>query len=337
MSTASLDVGMDVKKLRAGDRRTLAKAITLIESSLERHQLQAQALLEQLLPHTGDSIRIAISGVPGVGKSTFVEAFGKYLLGQGLRIAVLAVDPSSARVGGSILGDKTRMAELSRSDQVFIRPSPASGALGGVARRTRESLLLCEAAGYQVILIETVGVGQSEYEAAAMVDFFLLLLLPNAGDELQGIKRGIIELADALVINKADGENLAAAERSRSQYQAALRLLAHEDFWQPQVLCCSALEGRNIDRLWQWICDYRERAGQQGHFLQRRREQNRDWMHSLLHEMMEYRLRHHPQVQALLPELESRVAQGATTAYLAARQLMDCFGFSPPEEQKGGG
>jgi LAO/AO transport system kinase len=241
---------IDLQLLRQGNRRALAKAITLVESKLDSHREQAQLILEQLLPDTGKSIRIGITGIPGVGKSTFIEIFGLYLVAQGKRVAVLAVDPSSPIAGGSILGDKTRMEELSRSEQAFIRPSPSEGALGGVAQKTRETMLLCEAAGFDVILVETVGVGQSEYQVAGMVDFFMVLMLPNAGDELQGIKKGIVELADALVVNKADGESINLAEQTRRHYENAMHLLRHNSFWTPQVMTCSAREKNNIDTVW---------------------------------------------------------------------------------------
>ncbi len=228
----------DIDGIRQGNRRALAKAITLVESKLDEHRHDAQKILEQVLPETGNSIRIGITGIPGVGKSTFIEAFGLYLIEQGKKVAVLAVDPSSPIAGGSILGDKTRMELLSRQEEAFIRPSPSEGALGGVAQKTRETMLLCEAAGYDVILVETVGVGQSEYQVAGMVDFFMVLMLPNAGDELQGIKKGIMELADALVINKADGESENLAQQTRSHYQSAMNLLRHTTAWTPRVMTC---------------------------------------------------------------------------------------------------
>src|SRR5512143_3582392 len=235
----------------AGNRRALAKAITLVESTRDDHQEAAQRLLERLLPATGRAHRVGISGVPGVGKSTFIEAFGLHLVERGLRVAVLAVDPSSARSGGSILGDKTRMQRLSVSPQAIIRPSPAAGSLGGVARRTREAMLVCEAAGYDVVLVETVGVGQSEYAVASMVDFFLVLMLAGAGDELQGMKKGILELADALAINKADGDNIARAQRAAGELQLALRLFRPQSAqWEPPVLQVSALEERGMDAVW---------------------------------------------------------------------------------------
>src|SRR6056300_2064678 len=232
---------------RSGQRRALAKGITLIESLRAEDRERAQNLLGELLPYTGNSIRIGITGVPGVGKSTFIESFGLHLLNQGKRVAVLAVDPSSPLAGGSILGDKTRMEALSRQDNAFIRPSPAGSALGGVAQKTRETMLLCEAAGFDVILVETVGVGQSEHQVAGMVDFFLVLMLPGGGDELQGIKKGIIELADAIVINKADGDSQGLAHITQRHYSGALSLLKHPGFWQPDVKTCSALKNQGID------------------------------------------------------------------------------------------
>ena len=237
---------IDIDALRAGQRRALAKAITLIESQRDEDRLASQDLLNSLLPDTGKSIRIGITGVPGVGKSTFIEAFGQHLVRSGHRVAVLAVDPSSPIAGGSILGDKTRMEHLSREENAFIRPSPAGSALGGVALKTRESMLLCEAAGFDIVLVETVGVGQSEHQVAGMVDFFLVLMLPGGGDELQGIKKGILELADAIVINKADGDGTALARTTRQHYASAMALLNHPEDWQPNVLTCSALQNEGI-------------------------------------------------------------------------------------------
>lgn len=312
-----------IDAIRAGDRRALAKAITLVESKLDSHREQAQSLLEQLLPYAGNSIRIGITGIPGVGKSTFIEAFGMHLLSLGKRVAVLAVDPSSPIAGGSILGDKTRMETLAKQSDAFIRPSPAEGALGGVAHKTRETMLLCEAAGYDVILVETVGVGQSEYQVAGMVDFFLVLMLPNAGDELQGIKRGIMELADALVINKADGESVNLASRTQTHYQSALHLLASTSFWTPQVLKCSALEQQGIDEIWQMILGYQAEASRNAHWSDKRSKQNQQWMQSLMHELLELRLRQNPKIQAQRPELERQVIAGETTPLLAARKLME--------------
>ena len=315
----------DLEKLRAGDRRSLAKAITVIESSRPGDRERAQDILEQCLPHSGDSVRIGITGIPGVGKSTFIEAFGLHLLSQGKRVAVLAVDPSSPIAGGSILGDKTRMEELSRQDDAFIRPSPASGAFGGVALKTRETMLLCEAAGYDVILVETVGVGQSEYQVASMVDFFMVLMLPNAGDELQGIKKGIMELADALVINKADGESLNLAEQTRRHYIAALGLLRHAAHWEPRVMTCSSIEGSNIDAVWDMITEYESVSRECGAFGSRRDRQAKDWMHALINEMLKARLKENSRARQLMPELEAKVLAREITPYTAAKQLVDCL------------
>lgn len=313
---------IDQGRLVGGDRRTLAKAITLVESRLPHHREQAQDLLESVIAHAGNSIRIGITGIPGVGKSTFIEAFGLYLIEQGKRIAVLAVDPSSPIAGGSILGDKTRMEELSRRPEAFIRPSPSEGALGGVAQKTRETMLLCEAAGYDVILVETVGVGQSEYEVAAMVDFFMVLMLPNAGDELQGIKRGIMELADALVINKADGDSIKLAQQTLSHYQAAMNLLRHTSTWTPRVMSCSALHGERIDAVWGMVVDYYFQALKDDSFESKRASQRRDWMQKLVREMLDIRLMQHEGVRAARPELEAAVTRGETTPYSAAVQLI---------------
>jgi LAO/AO transport system kinase len=314
---------IDIDLLRGGNRRALAKAITLVESKLADHRQQAQQLLEAVLPHTGNSIRIGITGIPGVGKSTFIETFGLYLIGLGKKVAVLAVDPSSPIAGGSILGDKTRMEELSRRSEAFIRPSPSEGTLGGVAQHTRETMLLCEAAGYDVILVETVGVGQSEYEVASMVDFFMVLMLPNAGDELQGIKRGIMELADALVINKADGESINLAQRTRSHYQSAMNLLRHTSFWTPRVLTCSAAEKQNIDTVWGMVSDFEIDARKNGFLQSKRARQAKEWMHKLIHEMLMLRLKQNPDVRREMPILERKVIAGLTTPYLAAKTLTD--------------
>ena len=253
MSQVDVISKISIDKLIQGDRRSLAKAITLVESTLSNDREKSQQLLERILPYSGNSMRIGITGIPGVGKSTFIETFGLFLLGLGKKVAVLAVDPSSPIAGGSILGDKTRMEYLSRESNAYIRPSPSGGALGGVAHKTRETMLLCEAAGYDVILVETVGVGQSEYEVAGMVDFFLVLMLPNAGDELQGIKKGILELADSIVINKADGVSLNMAQQTKRHYLNAFQLVQHGAFWQPKVVTCSALENENIADVWDML------------------------------------------------------------------------------------
>ncbi len=317
----------DLDVLLAGNRRALAKAITLVESRLEAHRDQAQDILEQVLPHSGNSIRIGITGVPGVGKSTFIEAFGLHLIEQGKRVAVLAVDPSSPIAGGSILGDKTRMEHLSRREEAFIRPSPSEGALGGVAQKTRETMLLCEAAGYDVILVETVGVGQSEFQVAGMVDFFMVLMLPGGGDELQGIKKGIMELADALVINKADGDSAKLATLTQRQYTSAMNLLRHTSFWTPRVMTCSALKLQNIDAVWGMVVDYYFQALKEDAFHNKRSRQRRDWMHELVKEMLMLKLTGNAQVKAMLPALEQQVADNDLTAYAAARRIMQQLGF----------
>lgn len=316
---------VDLEALRSGNRRSLAKAITLAESSRAEDRERAQDILEQCLPYTGNSIRIGITGIPGVGKSTFIEAFGLHLLSLGKRVAVLAVDPSSPIAGGSILGDKTRMEELSRQEHAFIRPSPASGALGGVAHKTRETMLLCEAAGYDVILVETVGVGQSEYQVAGMVDFFMVLMLPNAGDELQGIKKGIIELADALVINKADGESVKLAEQTRRHYTTALGLLRHAAYWEPRVTTCSSVEGSGIGDVWDMVLDYEQASRDAGAFTSRRDRQARDWMHQLIDELLKQRLKGNARARELLPQLEAQVVSREITPYNAATQIIDCL------------
>jgi LAO/AO transport system kinase len=319
---------IDLEALKRGNRRALAKAITLVESKLDKHRVEAQGVLNQLLPETGNSIRIGISGIPGVGKSTFIEAFGQHLIQRGKKVAVLAVDPSSPLRGGSILGDKTRMEMLSREENAFIRPSPSEGALGGVALKTRETMLLCEAAGYDVTLVETVGVGQSEYEVAAMVDFFLVLMMPNAGDELQGIKRGIMELADALVINKADGESLNLAKRTQGHYKSAFKLMKQNSFWAPKVETCSALNDERIGEIWNMICCYYKAAKESLNagicaFDEKRARQNSEWLNKLIHEMLELKLKQNPDVKSKLPELQGAVLNNKITPYNAAQQIID--------------
>jgi LAO/AO transport system kinase len=319
-----VDVSRLAADVRAGQRRALAKAITLVESTRADHQAEAQRLLEQLLPHTGQAVRVGITGVPGAGKSTFIEAFGLHLIAGGHRVAVLAVDPSSARSGGSILGDKTRMSRLSTTPEAFIRPSPSGGSLGGVARRTREALLVCEAAGYDVVLVETVGVGQSEVAVASMVDFFLVIMLPGAGDELQGIKKGIIELADALVVNKADGDNVRRAGQAAAEYKNALRLFHHTTAtWDPPVLLASALEGRGMDAVWAVIQDHRAKLTATGELAQKRAEQQRAWLWSLVRDGLEHRFLARPDVKRLLAEeLEPALEARAITPTEAARRLL---------------
>jgi LAO/AO transport system kinase len=322
-------------RIRAGDRRALARAITLVESTRGAHRRTAEALLARVLPDTGAAARIGISGVPGVGKSTFIEAFGLHLIGQGHRVAVLAVDPTSARTGGSILGDKTRMQELSRHADAYVRPSPTGGTLGGVARRTREVMLLCEAAGFDVVLIETVGVGQSETAVAEMVDLFMLLLLPGGGDELQGIKKGISEIADLLVVNKADA-NPDAARAAASEYKSALRMLRPADAdWQPPVLTCSALEARGIDTVWETVARHRDQAHASGRLERRRAEQARAWMWNEVEETLTRAFRDHPEVARRLPELERAVTDGATPAAAAARELLALFLGQRPADEPG--
>lgn len=314
------------EKIRDGDRRALARAVTLIESTRADHRKAAEALLHRLLPHTGGAVRIGISGVPGVGKSTFIESFGLHVIGQGHRMAVLAVDPSSPRSGGSILGDKTRMEDLARHSDAFVRPSPSSGTLGGVARRTREAVLVCEAAGFDVIAVETVGVGQSETAVAEMVDLFLLLLAPGGGDELQGIKKGIVELADVIVVNKADGDLAAAAQRAARDYAAALRLLrpAHPD-WRPPVLRCSALTREGLEDVWKTVTAYRDTMQANGAFAQRRADQAKAWMWNEVSETLMSRLRRHAGVKTRLKDLERAVAEGRETPAAAARILLETF------------
>jgi LAO/AO transport system kinase len=314
---------IDSALLLNGNRRALAKAITLIESQRPDDKIAAQQLMQQLLPHTGNSIRLGITGIPGVGKSTFIESFGLHLIVQGKKVAVLAVDPSSPISGGSILGDKTRMELLSRENNAFIRPSPSQGSLGGVAQKTRETMLLCEAAGYDVIIVETVGVGQSEFQVAAMVDFFMVLMLPNAGDELQGIKKGIMELADALVINKADGDSVNLAKMTQAHYQSAMHLMAHNSFWQPPVLKCSSVEKKGIDEVWHMVLDFAEQARTNGHMLNKRQGQNREWMQNLLQELLQQKLRSNPTIRQLIPQLEKQVMAGEETPLLAAQKIID--------------
>ncbi|WP_407697348.1 methylmalonyl Co-A mutase-associated GTPase MeaB [Skermanella rosea] len=317
--------------IRSGDRRALARAITMIESSRPDHRERAEALLAELLPHTGRSVRIGISGVPGVGKSTFIETFGLHVIGQGHRIAVLAVDPSSQRTGGSILGDKTRMEELTRNPAAFIRPSPSGGTLGGVARRTREAMLACEAAGYDVVVVETVGVGQSETAVADMVDLFMLLLLPGGGDELQGIKKGIVELADLIVVNKADGALVDAARHAVAEYRHALALLrSPSKDWKVPVLTCSATTGTGVPEIWETVGRYRGTLSASGALEARRAEQARAWMWSEIAETLTDAFRRHPAVRAELPRAEQAVTRAETTPTAAARALLEKF-LGPPE------
>jgi LAO/AO transport system kinase len=297
-----------------------------VESNAPAHRDLAQKVLQGLLPHAGQAIRVGITGVPGVGKSTFIEALGAWLLDQGHRVAVLAIDPSSALTGGSILGDKTRMEKLGRDPRCFIRPSPTGGTLGGVARKTRETILVCEAAGYDVVLVETVGVGQSEITVRSLVDFFLLLLLPGGGDELQGIKRGIVEIADALLINKADGEGRARAEVTRQEYDRALHYLmpARVD-WRPPVATCSALNGEGIPEAWAVIERFREQTQESGTFEEQRREQSLGWLRSLVDEHLRARFYAHPGVARALPDVQRRLAEGSLPATSAVTELIETY------------
>ena len=310
----------------AGDRRALARAITLIESRRSDQQEQGQAILDCLVGETGRAVRVGITGPPGVGKSTFIESLGQHVLEAGSRLAVLAVDPSSPVTGGSILGDKTRMERLATTPEAFVRPSPSGGSLGGVAGRTREAMLLCEAAGYDVILIETVGIGQSEVAVNSMVDFFLVLLLPAGGDELQGIKRGVMELADAVVVNKADGDTLPAAERTRQDYENALGLLrAPSVAWTPTALMTSALTGRGIPEVWETVQKQRNALETSGEFAERRRHQARDWMWSLIEQGLRAALQADPRIARRAEGLERAVQAQEKTPSSAARALLADF------------
>ena len=303
-------------------RRALAKAITLLESTRSDHRLRADALLDALVPHAGGAFRLGISGVPGVGKSTFIEALGLYLVQRGHRVAVLAVDPSSSVSGGSILGDKTRMERLSVDERAFIRPSPASGTLGGVAEKTRESMLVCEAAGYDVVIVETVGVGQSETAVAGMTDMFVLMQLPNAGDDLQAIKKGVMELADMVVVNKADLDE-DAATRARAQVSGAMRWLGPHTHAASRVLQLSALKGTRLDEFWREVCTYREEQAASGRLAERRRTQDEAWMWERIAAGLRQRFDQHPAVRAALPGLSADVRAGAVAASVAARRLLD--------------
>jgi len=309
-----------------GDRRALARAITLIESTRGDHRAAASTLLQQLMPHAGNSIRLGISGVPGVGKSTFIEALGNHVIDAGHRVAVLTVDPSSAISGGSILGDKTRMELLSRRAEAYIRPSPAGTTLGGVTRRSREALILCEAAGYDVVIVETVGVGQSETKVADMTDMFMLLLLPGGGDELQGIKRGIMELADLILINKADNELQALAERSAAEYRSALRLLhPRSKNWKVEVRTCSSLDGEGIAEAWEVALKHHDVLEASGQLTVRRAAQARDWMWSEVSDNLITALQSDPEVRKQIPALEAAASEGRVPPTIAARQLLEIF------------
>jgi len=312
--------------ITSGNRMILSKAITLIESSLNRHQLIAQEIIDQCLPFSGKSIRIGITGVPGVGKSTFIEALGSMLTATGHKVAVLAIDPSSEKTKGSILGDKTRMEKLSNDPNAYIRPSPAAGSLGGVARKTTEIIILCEAAGFNTIIVETVGVGQSETAVHSMVDFFLLLMLAGAGDELQGIKRGIMEMADMIVINKADGDNLAKASLAKNQYANAIHLYPPSNSgWFPQVDICSSTTHDGIQHVWEVITKYKSLTEENGYFSKNRKDQNRNHFYSTLRENLLNRFYSKKDINNSILKLEKEVISGQLTPFSAAQQLLDKY------------
>jgi LAO/AO transport system kinase len=324
---AAIDIVAIARGLRARERAVLARAITLVESTRADHRAAAQRLVQELLPATGRAVRLGITGAPGAGKSTTIDALGTYLTGQGRKVAVLAVDPSSSRTGGSILGDKTRMARLAIDPNAFIRPSPSSGTLGGVAARTRETMLLCEAAGYDVVIVETVGVGQSETAVADMTDFFLVLMVAGAGDELQGIKKGIVELADMIAVNKADGDNIERAKLAAGEYRAALNILRPQsEHWSPPVATYSALTGSGIPELWAQVEKHRAVMTKAGELGRRRSEQQVKWMRVMLEERLTARLRSDPAIRAALRKLEAAVAEGRLTPTLAVEQIAEMLG-----------
>jgi LAO/AO transport system kinase len=315
-----------VNGILSGNRTVLSRAITMVESSLPKHYNHAQKIIEKCIPYSGNSVRIGITGVPGVGKSTFIEAFGKFLTSHGHKLAVLAIDPSSEISKGSILGDKTRMEELSNDENAFIRPSPSAGTLGGVARKTREIIILCEAAGFDTIIVETVGVGQSETAVNIMVDFFLLLMLAGAGDELQGIKRGIMEMADSIVINKADGGNIIQAESAKIEFQNALHLFPPASSgWIPQVETCSSVSKIGIDKVWKMISDYVAFTKQNGYFELRRKEQARHRMMEMINETLKDEFTANKEVSKLLPVIEKELLSQKISSYAAAQKLLDAY------------
>ena len=324
---AQFDLPRLARGIRAGNRAVLARAITLIESKRADHQRAARKLVQELLPATGGAVRLGITGAPGAGKSTSIDALGTFLTGKGHKVAVLAVDPSSSRTGGSILGDKTRMARLASDPHAFVRPSPASGTLGGVAAKTRETMLLCEAAGYDVVMVETVGIGQSETAVADMTDFFLVLMLPGAGDELQGLKKGIVELADMIAVNKADNDNIQRAKLAAAEYRAALNILTpHSATWSPPVLTFSALTGNGIAELWAQVLTHKDKMTGSGELAARRREQQVKWMRTMLEERLSARLRGDPAVRAKLRQAEAAVAAGKLAPALAVEEIAQLLG-----------
>jgi LAO/AO transport system kinase len=308
----------------AGDRGVLARAITLLESTSRQHEVLAQELLSRVLPHVGKAKRLGVTGAPGVGKSTFIECFGCFLVDHGSRVAVLTIDPTSARSGGSILGDKTRMERLSQLPNAFIRPSPSGQSLGGVARRTRETLLLCEAAGFDVVIVESVGVGQTDIALRSMVDFFLLLLLPGGGDELQGIKKGIVEISDLVAINKADGDNRVKAEQTRAEHEPALHYIQPATAgWKTDVVLCSALTGEGVPQIWERVLQFYASLEPKGVIASRRKQQTLDWLADLIRDELRRRFYADPKVTARLPALQDALLRGETTPVLAARILLE--------------
>ena len=317
------DFDIYIRGVRKRDRRLLSKTITLIESARPDHKQLARQIVDELLPHTGRAIRLGITGVPGVGKSTFIESLGMSLVGNGHRVAVLAVDPSSSRSGGSVMADKTRMERLAVEDRAFIRPSPSGGTLGGVARKTRETMLVCEAAGFDVIIVETVGVGQSETTVASMVDFFLVLMLAGAGDELQGIKRGVLELADAIAINKADGDNIENARQAAKVYTTSLQMLQPASpNWDPPVLICSALEMTGIAEIWQTVLKFHKQFADSGELAHKRQKQALDWMWSMVEDELKRRFYDNPDIKKRLDQITRAVAGGETAPTIAADKLL---------------
>jgi LAO/AO transport system kinase len=325
---AAFDIATLMRGIRAGDRAVIARAITLIESRRVDHQKTARQLLQDVLPLSGNAVRVGITGAPGVGKSSTIDALGTLLTGRGHKVAVLAIDPSSVRSGGSILADKTRMPRLAVNSNAFVRPSPSSGTLGGVAAKTRESMLILEAAGYDCVLVETMGTGQSETMVADMTDFFLVLMLPGAGDELQGLKKGVVELSDMIAINKADGDNLRRATAAAAEYRAALHILTPRSaLWSPPVVTCSALTDDGIAELWETILDHRKRMHKSGDFAARRREQQVKWMWAMLQERMRERLRSDPALKMKLPQLEAAVVAGRMTAAMAVEEIAAMLGI----------